>query len=59
MEGARAELASYYKTCILLQDLHPTTRQAPNRHKPCILRQDKHPTAIRLASDYKTSIQPP
>ena len=53
--GARALLASYYKTCILLQDLHPATRPA-SCYKTCILLQDKHPIAIRLASYYKTSI---
>ena len=56
---ARALLASYYKTGIRLQDLHPTTRQASNRYKTSIRLQDKHPTAIRQASDrYKTSIRP-
>ena len=52
-------LASYYEPCILLQDLHPIARQASNRHKTCTRLQNLPPTTIRLASDYKTSIQPP
>ena len=40
-----------YYTEILRQDLHPTTRVAPNRNKSSILRQDLHPTAIRVRQD--------
>ena len=49
-------LASYYETCIRLQDLHPTTRLA-SYYKTCIRLQDLHPIAITLASNHhKTCI---
>ncbi len=44
---------SYDKTCILRQNLHPTTRLA-TYNKTCILRQNLHPTT-RLAHNHNKS----